>query len=58
MKIVSYLRQSSQKQARSGLSIEAQHHAVQDYAQSTSGQVVAEFVETESGGLNARPELI
>jgi DNA invertase Pin-like site-specific DNA recombinase len=58
MKLISYLRQSTLKQQRSGLSIEAQRKAIQDYAKSTNGDIVAEFVETESGGLNARPALL
>ncbi|HZZ27126.1 MAG TPA: recombinase family protein [Pirellulales bacterium] len=57
MKIIGYIRVSTQKQGRSGLGLEAQRKAVQDYASLTNGQLVAEFVEVESGKDNARVEL-
>lgn len=57
MKIVSYLRVSTAKQGHSGLGLEAQRAAIQSYADSKGAQVSKEFVEVESGKLNARPQL-
>lgn len=57
MKIVSYMRVSTQKQGRSGLGIEAQEQAIAAYAALRGGVVVGAFVEVESGKLNSRPEL-
>lgn len=54
---VAYYRVSTDKQARSGLGLEAQREAVSRHVASVSGRVLAEFEETESGKLNARPEL-
>jgi DNA invertase Pin-like site-specific DNA recombinase len=54
MKIVSYLRRSTGKQ---GLTIEAQRHALQNHAKTTGDEIVAEFIETESGANSARLEL-
>jgi DNA invertase Pin-like site-specific DNA recombinase len=52
---VAYLRVSTQKQGQSGLGLEAQRAAVRAFAQ--AAQVVAEFVEVESGKQNQRPQL-
>ncbi|MEI7606418.1 MAG: recombinase family protein [Rhodospirillaceae bacterium] len=54
---VVYLRVSTQEQGRSGLGIEAQREAVQRYLNGGDWQVVAEFVEVESGKRNDRPQL-
>lgn len=54
---VTYLRVSTQRQGQSGLGLEAQQKAVQDYAASCGGAVLAEFVEVESGKKNDRPKL-
>lgn len=48
-KIVSYVRVSTQKQGASGLGLEAQMQAVQSYISETGSELVAEFVEVESG---------
>ncbi len=56
MKLIGYLRVSTQKQGHSGLGLDAQAHAIQAYARHR-GRVLAEFVEIESGQDNARPEL-
>lgn len=48
-KIISYIRVSTQKQGASGLGLEAQQKAVQDFISSTGNELVAEFVEVESG---------
>jgi DNA invertase Pin-like site-specific DNA recombinase len=48
-KIISYIRVSTQKQGASGLGLEAQQKAVQEFINSTGNELVAEFVEVESG---------
>lgn len=57
MKIVAYLRVSTQKQSRSGLGIEAQREAIATLARERRGHPLAEYIETESGKNNARPQL-
>lgn len=57
MKIVSYIRVSTDKQGRSGLGLEAQKLAIRGYADSHRANIVAEYVEVESGTKNDRPEL-
>jgi DNA invertase Pin-like site-specific DNA recombinase len=54
---VTYVRVSTQKQGASGLGLEAQQRAVNDFLAAHSGYVVAEFREIESGRLNERPQL-
>lgn len=54
---ISYLRVSTDKQGRSGLGLEAQKAAVESYAATTGGAIVAEYVEIESGRKNDRPKL-
>jgi DNA invertase Pin-like site-specific DNA recombinase len=59
--IVSYVRVSTSQQGRSGLGIEAQREALSRFAASEDFEIVAEFVEVETGkgsdALNRRPEL-
>lgn len=55
---ISYLRVSTQKQGFSGLGIEAQRTAVDQYLRGTSGTLLFEHVEVESGSLKARPVLL
>ncbi|HVI58045.1 MAG TPA: recombinase family protein [Luteimonas sp.] len=57
MKLVAYYRVSTDRQGRSGLGLEAQRHAVDQYAQSVRGTITAAFTEVESGKDNDRPEL-
>lgn len=58
-KFVSYLRVSTDKQGKSGLGLDAQRKVVQQFLESREGfPPVAEFVETESGRKNDRPELL
>jgi DNA invertase Pin-like site-specific DNA recombinase len=54
---VTYLRVSTDKQGRSGLGLEAQRAAVAVHVGSTSGRIVAEHVEVESGRRKDRPQL-
>jgi DNA invertase Pin-like site-specific DNA recombinase len=60
-KAVAYLRVSTQQQQRSGLGIEAQRAAVARFAEAEEIQIIAEFVETETGkgadALDRRPQL-
>jgi DNA invertase Pin-like site-specific DNA recombinase len=56
-KFVSYLRVSTARQGRSGLGLEAQRKAVDDFPNGGNWQVIKEFVEVESGKRADRPEL-
>jgi DNA invertase Pin-like site-specific DNA recombinase len=60
-KYVAYYRVSTQKQGASGLGLEAQQEAVRRYLAGKDWQLVAEFVESESGkgadALAKRPQL-
>ncbi|WP_137113319.1 recombinase family protein [Mesorhizobium sp. GR13] len=56
MKFVGYYRVSTRKQSRSGLGLEVQQQKVRDYAAS-NGELLGEFVETESGRKDDRIEL-
>ncbi|WP_299621822.1 recombinase family protein [uncultured Tateyamaria sp.] len=57
MKIVSYIRVSSEKQGQSGLGLEAQKSAIDAYAAANAADIIASFVEVESGRKNDRPRL-
>ena len=57
-KYVSYLRVSTTRQGQSGLGIDAQRNAVADYLSRSGGELLAEFVEVESGSKKARPILV
>jgi DNA invertase Pin-like site-specific DNA recombinase len=56
-KFVSYLRVSTAKQGADGLGIEAQHKAVETYLNGGNWELLAEFVEVESGKRGDRPKL-
>ena len=59
--VISYIRVSTGKQGRSGLGIEAQREAIARFAAAEGREVLAEFVEVESGkgadALDRRPKL-
>ncbi len=57
MKIVTYMRVSTDKQGRSGLGLEAQREAIRAYARTAHAVTISEYQEIESGRNNARPEL-
>lgn len=54
---VAYLRVSTDAQGRSGLGLDAQQTAVTAYLNGGDWNLVASFVEVESGRNSARPEL-
>ena len=54
---VSYLRVSTDRQGRSGLGLEGQRKAVEDFLNGGCGSLVAEFVEVETGKRHDRPQL-
>lgn len=56
-KIVAYHRVSTAKQGQSGLGLEAQRAAIEDYAKGVGAVLVASYTEVESGKNNERPEL-
>jgi len=56
-KFVSYYRVSTERQGRSGLGLDAQKEAVQQRLNGGRWQLVAEFVEIESGKRARRPQL-
>src|SRR5216684_3800862 len=56
-KFIAYLRVSTDKQGHSGLGIEAQRKAVNDYLDGGHWQLLAEHVEVESGKRGGRPQL-
>lgn len=58
MHFVSYLRVSTQRQGMSGLGIEAQRAAVDQYLAQTNGILIREFVEVEAGSSKTRPILV
>jgi DNA invertase Pin-like site-specific DNA recombinase len=55
-RFVPYYRVSTDRQGRSGLGLEAQQKAVRDYLNGGAWEIVAEFVEVESGKRADRPE--
>nr|WP_316931983.1 recombinase family protein [Hymenobacter sp. DG25B] len=54
---MAYYRVSTARQGQSGLGLEAQQAAVRTFL-AFGEQIVAEFIEIESGRKNARPQLV
>jgi DNA invertase Pin-like site-specific DNA recombinase len=54
---VAYYRVSTNRQGRSGLGLDAQQKAVQDYLNGGDWSLVAELTEVETGKRSDRPEL-
>ena len=57
LKLVAYERVSTARQGKSGLGLEAQRKAIDDFADAKGAQVLARFTEVESGRKIDRPEL-
>lgn len=57
MRLVVYLRVSTDRQGRSGLGLEAQRAATDSFVHQRSASVLQTFTEVESGKLDRRPEL-
>ncbi|QFT96057.1 Putative transposon Tn552 DNA-invertase bin3 [Roseovarius sp. THAF8] len=57
LKLVAYERVSTARQGRSGLGLDAQRKAIDDFAVEKNAQVLARFTEVESGRRDNRPEL-
>jgi DNA invertase Pin-like site-specific DNA recombinase len=56
-KFISYLRVSTDRQGENGYGIEAQRKAVADFLNGGNWEMLAEYVEVESGKRSDRPEL-
>ena len=56
-RLITYLRVSTKRQGQSGLGIEAQRAAVEEYARQFAGTIDGEYAEVESGKRKDRPEL-
>jgi DNA invertase Pin-like site-specific DNA recombinase len=56
LKYVTYTRVSTARQGASGLGLEAQSVAIENFLRASKGIVLARFTETESGKRNDRPE--
>ena len=56
-RLVAYERVSTARQGASGLGLEAQRKAIEDFATSRGADVLARFTEIESGRKADRPEL-
>jgi DNA invertase Pin-like site-specific DNA recombinase len=54
---ISYLRVSTERQGKFGLGIDAQREAVTTFATARRGEILAEYVEVESGKRDNRPAL-
>jgi DNA invertase Pin-like site-specific DNA recombinase len=58
--LISYIRVPTTEQGKSGLDLAAQHEAIASFAAEEGRQVIAEFVEVETGegdALDRRPQL-
>jgi DNA invertase Pin-like site-specific DNA recombinase len=56
-RFVAYYRVSTVRQGASGLGLDAQRRAVEEYAKATGGKLLATFEEIESGKRDDRPAL-
>lgn len=58
MKWIAYCRVSTKKQQASGLGLEAQQKTIADFIATNGGELVATYIEAESGKHDDRPELL
>jgi DNA invertase Pin-like site-specific DNA recombinase len=56
-KFVAYYRVSTDKQGKSGLGLDAQRQAVENYLNGGNWKLISEFTEVESGKNSDRPQL-
>lgn len=56
-KIVAYYRVSTRKQGQSGLGLDAQQTAIEQFVRQSGGRVIAAYKEIESGRRSDRPQL-
>jgi DNA invertase Pin-like site-specific DNA recombinase len=56
-RFITYYRVSTDRQGRSGLGLEAQQEAVRQFLVGRPADLIAEFIEIESGSKNDRPKL-
>ena len=56
-RFVAYYRVSTDRQGKSGLGLDAQRNSVMDYLNGGAWELVADFVEVESGKHSDRPML-
>lgn len=56
-KYVAYYRVSTKEQGESGLGLESQKHSIHTYITSTSGELVSEYTDIETGKNNNRENL-
>jgi DNA invertase Pin-like site-specific DNA recombinase len=57
LRLIAYERVSTARQGKSGLGLQAQRKAIDDFAASRGAEVLARFTEVESGRKTDRPEL-
>lgn len=57
MRAIAYYRVSTERQGRSGLGLDAQRAMVEGYVRGHGGEILAEYVEVESGRRCDRPQL-
>ena len=55
--LIVYCRVSTKRQGQSGLGLDAQRHAVAEYARREGAVVLETYTEVESGKNNDRPRL-
>lgn len=54
MKLVSYIRVSTEQQGQSNLGLQAQQFSIDNYAKSVGGEIIKSFTEIVSGGMKER----
>lgn len=55
---ITYYRVSTQRQSDSGLGLDAQRYATENYLKTIGGVIQEEFIEVESGKRSNRPQLL